>query len=127
MNKSILSDKCQVCGATNKWRDKGSFYKCQFCNFKKITAITTNNKEDLIYADNINQFFKDKYNSLNAKETFPLTVPVRRFYNNPTPKPGQINFFTSKNIMFLLEQHGFLMVSRTSRFSNQLSLTVRKV
>ena len=75
----------------------------------------------------ISQFFKDKYAELNHGETFILSLPVSGFYKKPVPKKGQVNFFKSKNIMFLLEQHGFQMVSRKSRFSSQLSMVVRKV
>ncbi len=120
--------KCQVCGGANKNGDNSAFYRCYFCGFKKSSLANCRyNNDQLIYAEDVNQFFKDKYNNFGKGEIFTLSVPVRRFYKTPTPMPNQINFFTSKNIMFLLEQHGFQLVSRKSRFSVHLNLIVRRV
>ena len=118
--------KCEVCGGSGSVEQ--NLFVCSHCGFKKnflINADDTNN--NLIFAADINIFFKNKYYSLNRGETFELSVPVRRFYKKPREQKGQVNFFTSKNIMFLLEQNGFQFVSRKSRFSTNLTLIVRKV
>ena len=129
MNNFISSDNCAVCGGTITSKLKQSVVlHCNFCGFEKIVGIvSTSNSDDLIYLDDVNQFFKNKYIKLNKGETFQFSVPVTRFYRRPKPMRGQINFFKSKNIMFLIEQHGFQMVSRKSRLSTQLTLIVRKV
>jgi len=129
MNNSISSDNCLVCGGsvTTKLKQSVALH-CNFCGFEKVIDTPSNfNNTDLIYVDDVNDFFKNNYVKLNKGETFQFSVPVTRFYKKPTPIKGQINFFKSKNIMFLIEQHGFQMVSRTSRFSTQLTLVVRKV
>lgn len=120
---------CDVCGATEKSLAlKTSHFSCSFCGFEKDYAQKPSSNSDiLIFSDDINSFFKEKFKTLNSGETFDLTLPVSRFYKSPKPIPGQVNFFKSKNIMFLLEQHGFQMVSRRSRFSTTLELVVRKV
>jgi glutaredoxin len=126
MNNKNFDNHCDVCGALTRI----SVHKkiCDFCKFvKALDKSTDKNNQNIIFADNINQFFKDKYAELNHGETFILSLPVSGFYKKPVPKKGQVNFFKSKNIMFLLEQHGFQMVSRKSRFSSQLSMVVRKV
>ncbi|MBT5185651.1 MAG: hypothetical protein HOH19_05425 [Kordiimonadaceae bacterium] len=126
-NKTI--DKCDVCGAASGLgQTSPSLFMCGFCGFKKKPSCDNiNNNDQLIFTDDINQYFKDKYNSVKKGETFELSIPVSRFYKTPTPLPNQVNFFNSKNIMFLLEQHGLHMVTRKSRFSTQLKLIVRKV
>ncbi len=119
---------CEVCGSrVSKDDAHPDIICCNFCGFRKKRQGGDDRNNQLITAKNINQFFKLKYDDLKKNETFRLNVPVRRFYKCPVPKDGQINFFKSKNIMFLLEQHGFQMVSRKSRFSTELSLIVRKV
>ncbi len=128
-SNSIPSDNCAVCGGsvTSKLKQSVVFH-CNFCGFEKIIGIkSTSSSNDLIYVNDVNEFFKNKYVKLNKGETFQFSVPVTRFYKRPKPIKGQINFFKSKNIMFLIEQHGFQMVSRESRFSTQLTLLVRKV
>lgn len=118
--------KCDVCGGSGS--KEQHIFVCSHCGFKKdyLTPADDTN-QNLIFAADINAFFRNKYYSLKRGETFELSVPVRRFYKNPSPQKNQINFFTSKNIMFLLEQHGFQFVSRKSRFSLILDLIVRKV
>ena len=126
MNNNTYNHHCDVCGA--KASINGGRKICNFCKFEKIIDQETDKTNTtLIEADDINLFFKQKYSEMNHGETFELIVPVSRFYKKPKPIEGQINFFKSKNIMFLLEQHGFQMVSRVSRFSCSLSLIVRKV
>lgn len=128
-SNDISSRFCDVCGASTKSSEqKLSFYSCSFCGFKKDhSQEPSKNSNLLIFRDDINSYFQDKYQNLESGETFDFSVPVNRFYKSSKPLPGQVNFFKSKNIMFLLEQHGFQMVSRTSRFTTKLELTVRKV
>lgn len=126
MNNSSEKSNCQTCGA--QCENDGRIIECRFCGFKKnIANLEGADDSNLLFAKDINQFFKDKHAALKNGETFNLTLPVTRFYKQPKPLPGQINFFKSKNIMFLLEQHGFQMVTRKSRFSCELDLIVRKV
>ncbi len=122
-------EKCDVCGAAVAIQKKlCPEYNCRFCGFRKLLFESNqNNDGGLLFTKDINQFFKNKYTQMNRGETFELSIPVRRIYKRPKPVKGQINFFKSKNIMFLLEQHGFQMVSRKSRFSTHLQLVVRKV
>lgn len=127
-NRNII-EKCDVCGGDNPEPSIDKFiFQCRFCGFEKnkIQAGHTDNS-NLIFTDDVNAYFKDKYSQLKKDETFELIVPVSRFYKTPQPQAGQVNFFKSKNIMFLLEQHGFQFVSRKSRFSTQLNLLVRKL
>lgn len=117
---------CDVCGALATLIKQKQV--CHFCKFEKDVFQEADVKnENLISAIDINQFLKEKYATLKHGDTFEISVPVTRFYKKPTPQPGQVNYFRSKNIMFLLEQHGFQMVNRKSRFSSVLCLTVRKV
>lgn len=126
MNDKDLNNLCDVCGALVTISNQ--LKVCQFCKFEKVLDQDTDKtNQNLIFAENINQYFKDKYLELEHGDTFELKIPVNRFYKNSTPQKGQVNFFKSKNIMFLLEQHGFQMVSRKSRFSNELNLIVRKI
>ncbi len=123
-NKHVI--ECDVCGGST-YRIKQRF-KCSFCGFEKQPEqVGLKNNQELIFASDINKYFRDKYNSLEKGETFDLKVSVSRFYRSPRPLPGQVNFFKSKNIMFLLEQNGFQFISRKSRFSTILDLIVRKV
>ena len=120
------SEICDVCGGKPLITEHKM--TCPFCGFKKLlNQIVSIDSDDLIFAIDVNKFFKNKYKTLKRGDTFGLCVPVSRFYMSPKPIPGQINFFTSKNIMFLIEQHGFQFVSRKSRFSTTLSLIIRKV
>lgn len=125
--KDVTSDiHCDVCGALATLEAQKKI--CRFCKFEKnIKKMTDDANENLIFARDINQYFKRKYAELNHGDTFKLNIPITRFYKKPIPQNGQVNFFRSKNIMFLLEQHGFQMVRRKSRFSCELSLVVRKV
>lgn len=129
MTNSKTNHTCDVCGSTaNQTVKKPSYISCIFCGFtKNVKEKADQNNNHILFAADINAFFKRKYIELQKGDTFNLEVPVSRFYKTPTPKPNQINFFNSKNIMFLLEQHGFQMVSRRSRFSTRLRIIVRKV
>lgn len=125
-SKKPIILKCEVCGGASGL--KTELFHCNFCSFKKKLIQAKNPiSDDLIYIDDVNEFFRNKHVTLKRGETFELIVPVSRFYKTPMQKPGQINFFKSKNIMFLIEQHGFQFISRKSRFSTTLSLTIRKV
>lgn len=122
------SEECQVCGGKAKYDiNNKHILICQFCGFRKLTTGSDLTNSDLVTAENINSYFRSLYNSMDHHETVPLQVPVNRIYKSPKPLPGQVNFFKSKNIMFLLEQHGFQMVSRRSRFFTELNLIIRKV
>jgi len=124
--EKTLVNKCDVCGGSAiVVADRIS---CPFCEFEKMLDRECDQRNDnLIFANDINKFFKNKYSVLQKGETFELNVPVSRFYKSPKLVPGQINFFKSKNIMFLIEQHGFQFVRRESRFSTTLRLLVKKV
>ncbi|MDG1707130.1 MAG: hypothetical protein P8H03_00120 [Emcibacteraceae bacterium] len=126
MTISTYKETCQVCGAKNDVINH--IIECRFCRFKKDLSLKGDPiNKDLLFAEDINIYFKNKYVEMQRGETFKLTLPVSRFYKEPTPEEGQVNFFKSKNIMFLLEQNGFHMVTRKSRFSTTLDLIVRKV
>ena len=120
---------CDVCGASAQQNNPQEWvFNCRFCGFEKLAGSeTTRPNNELVYAPDVNESFKDKYNTLKKGESFELSVPVSRFYKKPAPLSDQTNFFKSKNIMFLIEQHGFQMASRKSRFSTELSLIIRKV
>jgi len=76
----------------------------------------------LPFQDNIAEYFSRKYHQLAPGGLLYLSLPVkRRLVKSPT-LPGQINFFTSKNIMFLLEQHGFKLYWRRNRFTPVLRI-----
>lgn len=124
--ENTLAVKCDVCGGnSNQIKQR---FKCSFCGFEKqLGQIGLKNNKELIFVSDINKYFRDKHNNLEKGDTFELVVSVSRFYRSPQPIPGQINFFKSKNIMFLLEQNGFQFINRRSRFSNTLNLTVRKI
>ncbi len=129
IDKDVYRGKCEVCGASAPVHlMPHPEYKCRFCGFKKVfSEDNIYDNDDLCFAKDVNLFFKKKRDLTMRGETFELVVPVKRFYKEPAPLPGQVNFFKSKNIMFLLEQHGFQLVSRKSRFSTALCLIVRKV
>lgn len=80
----------------------------------------------LPFAEDLNGYFQEKFHNLKTGELWYLAVPVKRFYHKPPPLPGQVNFFKEKNIMFLLEQHGFKMTWRQNRFAPTLRIIVRK-
>lgn len=126
MTDLLQNTHCEVCGAAAHVTDDK--VTCPFCKFEKLLGFEGDpTNQDLPRAENVNGYFKNKYKELKNGETFDLSVPVTRVYTTPAPQDGQINFFRSKNIMFLIEQHGFQMVSRVSRFSTMLRLVVRKV
>ena len=106
-----------------------------FNDFKAdIIPYDTGSREiDILFSEmilpfmpDVNGYFKERYRSLAKGGLLYLTTPVRRLYLNPPPLTGQVNFFKSKNIMFLLEQHGFRMAWRQNRFSPQLRIIARR-
>jgi len=126
MTISSHKENCQVCGAQNI--SNTTILECHFCGFKKDLSCKGNpGNKDLLFAEDINVYFKMKHTEISRGQMFNLTIPVTRFYKTPIHILDQVNFFKSKNIMFLLEQHGFQMVSRKSRFSTILNIMVRKV
>ncbi|PCI33814.1 MAG: hypothetical protein COB54_02105 [Alphaproteobacteria bacterium] len=80
----------------------------------------------LPFQENLNQFFQEKYHQLVPGGLLYLSTPVKGYFRNPAPLPGQINFFKAKNIMFLLEQHGFKMAWRQNRFASTLKIIARR-
>lgn len=91
---------------------------------KEIGAIWS----DMIlpFQENLAEYFSRKFRQLAPGGLLYLSTPVRRRFQGTYPLPGQINFFTSKNIMFLLEQHGFKLIWRKNRFAPILRIIVRK-
>jgi DNA-directed RNA polymerase subunit RPC12/RpoP len=81
----------------------------------------------LPFTTDIQSYFTSRYSSLNKEGLIYISLPVSRFYKNPKPLDHQLNVFKSKNIMFLLEQNGFQMVWRQSRFLSKLCLIARKI
>lgn len=80
----------------------------------------------LPFTENIPEYFSLKFRQLAPGGLLYLSVPVRRRLIKAAPLPGQINHFTSKNIMFLLEQHGFKLLWRKNRFARTLRIIARK-
>ena len=80
----------------------------------------------LPFQEDLNQYFQEKYHQLVSGGLLYLSTPVKGYFQNPAPLPGQINFFRAKNIMFLLEQHGFKMAWRQNRFASTLKLIARR-
>ena len=136
---------CPVCGAKIPDAPSVQAYICPFCHFERRIAITDQqppvedipkrvHKEHvcelsnmtLPFQDDLNQYFRQKFQKLAPGETWYLSVPVKRVFQKAAPLSGQINFFTSKNIMFLLEQHGFKMTWRQNRFASILRIIARK-
>ncbi len=136
---------CPVCGAKIPDALSVQDYICPFCHFERRAAITAQQSlaEDipervqnnhvneisnmtLPFQDDLNQYFRQKFQKLAPGETWYISVPVKRPFQKTPPLPGQINYFTSKNIMFLLEQHGFKMTWRQNRFASTLRIIARK-
>ncbi|VAX03750.1 hypothetical protein MNBD_ALPHA03-570 [hydrothermal vent metagenome] len=80
----------------------------------------------LPFQDDLSGFFKEKFRQLKPGGMLYLSTPVTRIFQKNLPLPGQINFFKSKNVMFLLEQHGFKMAWRKNRFSRALKIIARR-
>lgn len=76
----------------------------------------------LAFAPDLDQFFQNRFISLNKGGMIYLSTPVKRSFLNTPALEGQVNFFRSKCIMLLLEKHGFKMIWRQSRFSRILRL-----
>ncbi|MBL4802032.1 MAG: hypothetical protein JKY45_09060 [Emcibacter sp.] len=80
----------------------------------------------LPFQEDLNRDLQQKFSQLTSGGLLYLSTPITHYFRNPPPMPGQINFFRSKNIMFLLEQHGFKMTWRQNRFSSILRIVARK-
>ncbi len=80
----------------------------------------------LPFQDDLPGFFKEKFRQLKPGGMLYLSTPVTRIFQKNLPLPGQINFFKSKNVMFLLEQHGFKMAWRKNRVSQTLRIIARR-
>ena len=80
----------------------------------------------LPFQDDLPNFFREKFRQLIPGGMLYLSTPVKRTFQKNVPLIGQINFFKSKNIMFLLEQHGFKMAWRKNRFSQTLRIIARR-
>jgi len=80
----------------------------------------------LPFQENLAGFFTEKFRQLKPGGMLYISTPVRRPLQKNSPLAGQINFFRSKNIMFLLEQHGFKMAWRKNRFSSVLRIIARR-
>ncbi len=93
-------------------------------HIQKADAIWS--PETLPFQDNLPGFFKEKFEQLSPGGMLYLSTPIRRLFQKNLPLTGQINFFKSKNIMFLLEQHGFKMAWRKNRFSSNLRIIARR-
>ena len=102
-----------------------TFFVPYTTDHQKIDSIWS--EFTLPFTTDIQSYFTTRYNSLNKDGVLYISVPVSRYYKTPKPLDHQINFFKSKNIMFLLEQNGFQMIWRQSRFSTQLCLIARKI
>lgn len=130
---AISSATCPVCGAKIPNIMSAQNFICRFCRFERRPATSIRHNSipatddiSLPFQENLNDYFSEKFQQLEPGGLWHLSTPVKRPFQNAPPLPGQINFFRAKNIMFLLEQHGFKMVWRQNRFSSTLRITARK-
>lgn len=79
----------------------------------------------LPFERDLNGYFKDRARSLRPGGLLYISTPIRNLWGAEDTLPGQVNFFRSKNIMFLLERHGFKLDWRSRRFSKNLRLIAR--
>ncbi|MCK5424257.1 MAG: hypothetical protein KAI89_02715 [Emcibacter sp.] len=124
---------CPICGAKISKAVSAQDFTCPFCKFERRTAVGTrqeniSNTEDtaLPFQEDLHDYFHEKFHLMKPGETLHISTPVIRFLQKPVILPGQINFFRAKNIMFLLEQHGFKMAWRKNRFSSILNIIARR-
>ena len=132
------SSLCPICGATIIDIHGSDHFTCSFCAFeRRITSIPNDLSSEfhgdgteydcsLPFHKDLNAYFRDKFDQLNAGDLWYLSTPVKRPFQTPQVQNGQINFFRAKNIMFLLEQHGFKMAWRKNRFSTNLKIIARR-
>ncbi len=139
---ALTSIKCPICGAKIPGAVSAQDFICPFCKFerrgdvgKKCSDLSQKAPNELFSEapdmalpciEDLNGYFHKKFQQLKPGELWELSTPVTRFYHKPAPLPGQINFFRAKNIMFLLEQHGFKMTWRKCRFSPVLRIVAKK-
>lgn len=124
---------CPICGAKISPAISVQDFICPFCKFERRTAIgvrqeTISAIEDMAlpFQEDLHDYFHEKFCQMNPGETLHISTPVIGFFQKPVALPGQINFFRAKNIMFLLEQHGFKMAWRKNRFSSMLRIIARR-
>ncbi len=132
------SPLCPICGAKIINLGKANDFTCSFCAFERKTSTASNILPSefhhdgtlydcsLAFQEDLNTYFKSKFDQLNAGDLWYLSTPVKRPFRTIPPLAGQINFFHAKNIMFLLEQHGFKMAWRKNRFSTSLKIIAQK-
>lgn len=82
-------------------------------------------EELLPFERDVNDYFKSRARSLRPGGLLYLSTPIKNIWGQEHALPGQINFFRSKNIMFLLERHGFKLDWRSRRFCKKLRLIAR--
>ncbi len=80
----------------------------------------------LPFQEDLAGFFMEKFRQLKPDGLLYLSTPVMWPFQKNAPLAGQVNFFRSRNIMFLLEQHGFKMAWRKNRFSTKLKIIARR-
>jgi len=136
---TLFSGTCPICGAKiTRARSHGA-YHCIFCGFEcraapilGATPVQRYHSDgraydtSLPFQEDLALFFREKFNLLKPGDTLYLSTPVTRLWRKTSPLAQQINFFHAKNIMFLLEQHGFKMVWRENRFSTTLNIIARR-
>ena len=132
------SPLCPICGAKIIDHNGYDDFTCSFCAFEQKTKSAPGNIPSEFHHDSIpydcslpfqkdlNTYFRDKFDQLKAGDLWYLSTPVTRPFQTTSPLVGQINFFHAKNIMFLLEQHGFKMAWRKNRFSTSLKIIARR-
>lgn len=130
---TLPSITCPICGAKIPDIMSEQAFSCHFCRFERRMAIgvwqkSVSSIEDnsLPFQKNLNGYFSEKFQQLEPGELWHLSTPVKRPFQRVSALPGQINFFKAKNIMFLLEQHGFKMAWRKNRFSPTLRIIARR-
>ena len=89
---------------------------------------------DYLYSDfmmpfevDINLFLKNRFKSLNKGGVLCLTTPTSGYFFKSPLIQGQMNIFLPKNVMFLLEKHGFRLVDRSPKWQNILQITAQKM
>lgn len=125
---------CPICGAKIPNAGSAQDFICPFCKFERRPAMGVRIKsissphEDMTlpFQEDLNHYFHEKFQQLAPGELWHLSIPVKRPFHKIAPLPGQINFFRAKNIMFLLEQHGFKMAWRQNRFASTLRIIAQR-
>jgi hypothetical protein len=118
----------------NHWQELTPYYETALPLTQRPLYDKKLKDLELLYSDfmfpfekDINGFFKDRFNSLKKGGFLILSVPVTGVFFKAVPLEGQINFFRSKNIMFLLERHGFKLIKRSMPWGSILYLIAQKM